>query len=184
MNSPYQYNQEFCIVECLQQKVLQTCNCTFPSFFSLSGKSCPNVDQFNCGSGYFYYPKLLEPISLTCSAQCPLECNSTEYTFEMSSQRVYGNGYIHFIKENPNLSADFDTTHINSETVSNKFVQLYAYYDSLTYTFSTDTPSMDIVSFLANIGGTLGLFLGLSLLSVCELIHVLVEIVMATITKI
>ena len=34
---------------------------------------------------------------------------------------------------------------------------------------------MDIVAFLGNIGGTLGLFLGISVLSVCECIHVMVE---------
>jgi hypothetical protein len=34
---------------------------------------------------------------------------------------------------------------------------------------------MDIVGFLGNVGGTLGLFLGISVFSLCELIHVLVE---------
>ncbi len=54
-------------------------------------------------------------------------------------------------------------------------MQLLLYYDSLTFTSSTDTPSMDMVAFLGNIGGTLGLLLGISLLSVCETIHVLIE---------
>jgi len=34
---------------------------------------------------------------------------------------------------------------------------------------------MDILMLLGNIGGTLGLFLGVSLLSVCELVHVMIE---------
>jgi hypothetical protein len=34
---------------------------------------------------------------------------------------------------------------------------------------------MDIVGYLGSIGGTLGLFLGISVFSLCELIHVLVE---------
>ena len=54
-------------------------------------------------------------------------------------------------------------------------MQLYIYYDSLTFTSSDDSPNMDITTFLGNIGGTLGLFLGVSALSLCELVHVIIE---------
>ena len=183
LNSSYQYSQEFCIVQCLQQNALQKCNCTFPFFLALLEKPCQNKDQLNCVNDFFYGDSdQLEPVSLSCSAQCPLECNSTEYSFEMTSQRSSGYGYTRYIQENPNLSADFKTSPVNSDTASNKFVQLNVFYDSLTYSISTDTPSMDIVSLLANIGGTLGLFLGLSLLSLCELIHVLIEIFLVAIS--
>ena len=50
------------------------------------------------------------------------------------------------------------------------------YYDSLSFVSSEDTPSMDIVALLANVGGTLGLFLGISVLSLFEALHVLVEV--------
>ena len=185
LNSPYQYSQEFCFIECFQDNVLQKCNCTYPYYFSLLSVSCKNTDQVICAANYFYQiSEALVPVSLSCSEQCPLECNSTEYSYSLTSQRSSGYGYTQYIIENPHLSSDFNTTPINSDTASNKFVQLNVYYDSLTYSVSTDTPSMDIVAFLANIGGTLGLFLGLSLLSVCELIYVLVEIVLASKSKI
>ena len=35
---------------------------------------------------------------------------------------------------------------------------------------------MDIAALLGNIGGNLGLFLGMSMLSVCEIIEILIEI--------
>ena len=38
-------------------------------------------------------------------------------------------------------------------------------------------PSMDVVTLLATIGGTLGLFLGISLMHMCELVDVLIQIV-------
>ena len=176
LNSPYQYGQDLCIIECLQQKALQKCNCTLAYFFSFSRKSCQNDNQQKCVLDFFFNSKLLTPTSLACLSQCPLECNATEFTFSVTSQRSSGSGYTSLINENPNLSSDFNTTPINSDTTSNKFVQLNVFYDSLTYSISTDTPSMDIVSFLANIGGTVGLFAGLSLLSICEIMHVLFEI--------
>ena len=83
--------------------------------------------------------------------------------------------YVSFIEQTPVFLSDFNSTPINEATTSNKFVQLYAFYDSLSYKVSIDSLGMDIVSFLGSIGGTLGLFLGVSLLSVCELVHVIVE---------
>ena len=176
LNSPYQYSQEFCLIQCLQDKVLKLCNCTYPFYLALVDQVCQNDANLNCTMKFFIYnTSLLAAHSKNCLTKCPLECNYTEFTFSMTSQRSSGYGYVRSILENTNLSSDFNTTPINPETASNKFVQLFAYYDSLTYSVSTDTPSMEIVSFLANIGGTLGLFLGLSLLSVCEIIHVFFE---------
>jgi hypothetical protein len=40
----------------------------------------------------------------------------------------------------------------------------------------TESPQMDIIALLASIGGNLGLFLGVSVFSLCELIVVFMEI--------
>ena len=93
----------------------------------------------------------------------------------MTSQTYSGNGYAFVVNQTPVLSSDFTTTPITEASASSKFVHLFAFYDSHTFTTSEDSPSMDIVAFLGNIGGTLGLFLGISVLSVCDLIHVIVE---------
>ena len=184
LNSPYQYTQELCLIQCLQMKVLDICNCTNPFYLALLEKSCHNNITLKCATDIFFQNfKVLTSTSLTCLSRCPLECNATEFTFAMTTQRSSGIGYASLIKDNPSLSSDFNSTPINSETASNKFVQLNVYYDSLTYSVSIDTPSMDAVSFLANIGGTMGLFLGASLLSVCEVIHVIVEIFWANIKR-
>ena len=108
-------------------------------------------------------------------AQCPLECNSTDISLNLITQTYSGVGSSFLVEQTPLFLSDFNLTQITEETTINKFVQLYAFYDSLSYTVSIDSPGMDIVSFLGSIGGTLGLFLGVSLLSVCELVHVIVE---------
>ena len=81
------------------------------------------------------------------------------------------------IKNNPNLASDFVTRPITKETAKNSFVYVYFYYNSNSLRLSTDSPNMDIVSLLANIGGTLGLFIGISLIQICELVDVLIEII-------
>ena len=111
---------------------------------------------------------------LNCLPHCPLECNSTEFKLSTTSQAYTGKMFEYIVRGTPEFASDFKSA-ITTETASNKFVQLNLYYDTLSYTTSSDTPSMDIVAFLGNVGGTLGLFLGVSALSVCELIHVIVE---------
>ena len=62
-----------------------------------------------------------------------------------------------------------------------KFIQLFVYYDSFKYAYSTDTPSMDIVMLLGNIGGTLGLFLGVSVLTAVEFIEIIIQAILISV---
>jgi hypothetical protein len=174
LNSPYQYSQDLCVIQCIQQHVIQMCNCSIPIYLDLYNVSCKNEVNSLCASNTIYDGNL-SLIIHDCVAQCPLECNSTDISLNLITQTYSGVGSSFLIEQTPLFSSDFNLTQITEETTINKFVQLYAFYDSLSYTVSIDSPGMDIVSFLGSIGGTLGLFLGVSLLSVCELVHVIVE---------
>ena len=61
----------------------------------------------------------------------------------------------------------------DSELVN--LVKFNVYYDTLSYTVLTESINMDIVALLSSIGGSLGLLLGLSLLSFIEVLEVVVE---------
>ncbi len=87
-----------------------------------------------------------------------------------------GNLYADFINSKPSLLIDFNGRPVNAEAARRNFVSVDLFYDSLAYTLSTETPSMDVVALLANIGGTMGLFLGVSLLHVCELAEAFIEL--------
>jgi len=175
LNSPYQYSQEFCFIQCIQQKSIQLCNCSMPIYLDLYNVSCRNEAESFCAFQLLFNGKISSFI-LDCVTQCPLECNSSQISFTLTSQKHSGNGYVYLTEQSTVLSSDFNATPITEATTSNKFVQLFMYYDSLSFISSEDTPSMDIVALLANVGGTLGLFLGISVLSLFEAVHVLVEV--------
>ena len=107
---------------------------------------------------------------------CQLECNQTSFKVSISSARLLGRIYAKYINENKNLSSDFGNKAVSVEQAEKSFVKARIFYESQSYTLSTESPKLDWVSLLANIGGTLGLFLGVSALSACELIDVLIEI--------
>jgi hypothetical protein len=74
------------------------------------------------------------------------------------------------------LSSDFVSTKITPEKAQESIVRLNIFYDSLSYTLSEESPQLDMVTLIANIGGNLGLFLGMSMFSFCELITTLIEL--------
>jgi hypothetical protein len=125
------------------------CNCSIPFYVDLYNVSCKNEAESNCARNILYAVQI-DSNNLNCVAQCPLECNSTEISYEI-------------------------TTKTFATKASVNFVQLKLFYDSLAFSSSTDTPSMDIVAILSNLGGTLGLFLGVCAFSLCEFVHVFVE---------
>jgi hypothetical protein len=106
----------------------------------------------------------------------PLECNRTQYTLMLSSSLLNGAMYIDSIKNNSKLASDFVTKPIEADLAKNSIAKVNIYYASLSYTYSTESPYLDLLALLGSIGGTLGLFMGISILSISEIVEVLLEI--------
>ena len=172
--SQYQYTQQACFYLCIQKKILETCNCTYAYYLSLfDAPQCQILDCFYKVLAYFFENDFIQE---NCMTSCPLECNRTELVYTVSQIELMGELTVDFIKENPNLAADFVTMPVDAEKAQDSVSQISIFYYSLTYTLSTETAQMDLVALLAAIGGNLGLFMGVSALSFCELIDVLLEV--------
>ena len=113
-----------------------------------------------------------------CLPQCPLECNSTLITYSTTSYQILGDWYVNSIRKNAKLSSDFNipSSSIDTETARQSIVKLNVYYDTLSYTTSEDFPQWDIISLIASIGGNLGLFLGVCMFSLVEIVTTLLEV--------
>ena len=94
---------------------------------------------------------------------CPLECDSFSYDLNKDSIMV---------KSISNLF-DFNT----NDNVSRAFYALRVYYDDLKYTLIRQQPKIELFGLISNIGGTLGLFIGFSFISLLELFEVLAELI-------
>jgi hypothetical protein len=62
------------------------------------------------------------------------------------------------------------------EKALKSFVVLNIAYDSLSYTEIREHSKMNFIALLGSIGGNLSLFLGVSVLSLFEIVEVLIEI--------
>jgi hypothetical protein len=83
--------------------------------------------------------------------QCPLECDSVTYELSLSSMK--------FSDGNENITG------------------FNAYYADSTYTTITELAKQEFLDLISNIGGNLGLFIGISFLSFAEIFELLFEIV-------
>ena len=112
-----------------------------------------------------------------CVSLCPLECENRRFDTKLVMVKMTGGEYYeNLIRENNALSRDFLVTKLDKQKALESFVSLNIFYDSLSYTQVTETPQMDLIGLMANIGGNLGLFLGVSVFSLCEMVEVLIEI--------
>ena len=113
-----------------------------------------------------------------CLNLCPLECENRRYDTKMNMVKMIGGEYYEsLIRGNGVLLKKFlGGTSLDKEKALKSFVSLSIFYDSLAYTQLTEMPQMDLIGLMANIGGNLGLFLGVSVFSLCEIVEVLIEI--------
>ena len=174
--SSYDYSREFCFKQCTQMLLIRDCNCTFSIFSSLFDSiKCESLERIACAVNY-YSNVYLEGNYLQdfCQPKCPLECNSTKFTYSLSFNELNVLSYVDLIQSN--FSFDFVKRQVDGQTAKSSIVSLNVYYDSLAYTVLAESPQMDVISLVANIGGNLGLFLGVSLFSLGEILTTLFEI--------
>ena len=176
-SSEYAYKAQLCYSQCYQSLLVNDCNCTDWYIVSLFDRQkCFNRSQLACNDRVFRKYINSSFFEQNCLPLCPLECNQSQFRVRSSASQLIGEKYLDFLRNNSRLKEDFVARKLDSRTAQESFVKIGVYYESLSYEMSTESAKMDVVSMLANIGGNLGLFLGVSVLSLCELIGVALEI--------
>jgi len=175
--SYYSYSQQLCLAQCLQKESIRKFDCTLPLILSLyNNKSQCNSSVIE--TDYNIHKIFgVNFINQKCLPSCPLECNQALYKSSISTYQFIGSQYIDNITSNPKLGSDFVNRTIDSDRARDSFVLVYVFYDRLSYTLTYENPLMNIVSLLGWIGGILGLFLGVSVFSLFEMVEVVIEII-------
>ena len=125
-------------------------------------------------------------MNLSClkSKECPLECNRTEIRTSVSMLSLSGYLYMDYINKNANLFSDFNSTSIDDLKAKESITKINIYYDSLTYEKSNESAKLTWIDLVSTIGGSLSLFMGISIFSFFELIELLIEAIFLKTKKI
>ena len=170
------YTQSYCYLLCFQQEAIDKCGCYFYGYPKLDGRiPCINLTQNYCVLQN--YKEYINNISAICGPSCPLECNSGEYQIATSSSQYPTRQYAeNFLINNPIIASKFPNGTLNYEIIKQSVLSLNVYYDTLSYTEYIESPKLEIVDLVSNIGGIIGVFVGASLLSIFEIVEVAIEI--------
>ena len=185
----YPYTRKACLSVCTQVKTSELCGCNTRRIeYKLPNiTTCSMADELGCAVDLWNSAKLLHEL---CSNKCPFECsqsvfhvdiNYVEQSFLKTDHRgilgvqywcLYFLNYFYFYPpncENGFLFDEFD------DKIYKYFYQVITQfsirYDSLSYIKLDEEPKISGEELLGIIGGHLGLFLGMSLLSFVELVE-------------
>lgn len=173
------YTSYDCVDLCYQRYVYDRCGCVDLQLNHPNDlPACVNVGQYTCDV-LSYIRFFTTRADLACRAMCPLECHSMIYSLTLSSSdfpsRVYANVLVNYT----NISRFFPDkkTPLKYEDLKENLAAVYVNYNRLDYTLIEEVEKITFIDFISSVGGTLGLFIGMSFLSIVELVELFIELV-------
>jgi hypothetical protein len=169
IDNKMKYSQQLCY-NFLHQKVIEAeIGCSF-SHFPKINKSLDYCGDMNL---ILALANIKNSINILNSDEilCPLECESIQYTYTISDASPLTSKYLDDIRQNVNIK-NIIPLNISNEDLANSIVLVNVYYNEMGYTEILELPNYTFISLVSNLGGQLGLFLGMSFLSFFELVEV------------
>lgn len=119
-----------------------------------------------------------EFIQVKCLPECPLECNKTNFYTSMSSSNSYPTRfYESYLLANSPIKELYNKSDF-SQPLRYNILKLNIYFDSLSYTKIVQVPAINVFTLISNIGGSVGLVLGLNVFTLFEFIELSVTILL------
>lgn len=150
------YSRVKCLELCFDLEYIENnqCQCSSVTIGNVWQQCWLELEKKNQSSCTWYFKQNFYTSSITekCAKYCPLECTQISYSVEISS--------IHL--------------------VNSSLTKLKVFYRSLKFTSITQEPKILLIDLVSNIGGTFGLFVGVSFVTIIEIIEVLTELVFLT----
>jgi len=181
------YTHDDCFYKCSHLFALEESNCGCNSnlnnfsmncISSIYNKQIINKTMEQCVSTYLKdFRKKLQCVK--CTDYCPLECGSMNYVINSFSEPIALSGNISL-----NAKSKIDSDYFNTyEELKKNYFALRIYYNELKYKLISEEPKTETFGFASNIGGILGLFLGISFLSFIEIFEIIFEIIFILFNK-
>ena len=168
------YKYSFCSNMCLQKFIGDSCNIQIEELGPVYYKNKTLVenmsdDYLECLTKNVILFKSSSEVLQICD--CPLECDTSGFTYSLSFAQL---SKAYFLNKMKKMNEDFkykNDEYLNYISV----VSFKIYYMDLKETLIIHDIKTQLADLIANLGGTLGLFLGLSFLSFIEIFEILFQ---------
>ena len=148
-----------CIAKCLYERAftfLPNCSC---DVHAIAGeKECTLYDFYFCS---YPYNDLTDKSKEIENCPCKNLCSETYYNYFVSTSDFPNKGVI-------STSRNENWTYQNMSSIKDNYASVQIYFRSLTETVTDEKPEMTSIQLIGNIGGSLGLCVGASLITLVE----------------
>ncbi len=171
------YRQNDCLNLCLQQYITQKCGCYYTKYPMYNqAKSCLNLTELTCISNQEL--DFANGYSAKCLSKCPLECESVSYDYSVSTLDFPSREFY-----DTTINDKIYGSNITYALYKMNFLSLNVFLSSNKYTKITEIPKISTIDLISNIGGSIGVFLGLSIFSLLEVVELLIQVIFITFFK-
>ncbi|XP_055932072.1 amiloride-sensitive sodium channel subunit beta-like [Argiope bruennichi] len=176
-----------CEKKCRHLHLKKGCNCTKRQFIrgSVFLKTSTKVDFCNFANStqYACMEKVINNIEKGKVCNCPPPCKETRYSYTVSSSLLNEN-YFRAIKAIRTLVNNDNGGHnITNATREKAMVGVKVYYSTFEVDRDSEVASYSWETLVANIGGNLGFFMGLTLVTFVEVIEFLWDFICTSIRR-
>ena len=177
LNKTYFYYD--CIFLCLQKYFAQQCGCQyflFTIYYDYGLRTCA-VNISNTNKDYECLRKswsnYSESKDILTDCDCPVECERTYYTYSNSIAEFPTLKYSNYIRNYSQFRLNY--SNMTYEEMRKNVAKVNIFYDELKQTVLSESVKTEISDLISNLGGLLGLFLGLSFLSLIEFVELILQ---------
>jgi amiloride-sensitive sodium channel subunit alpha len=172
------YTRSDCISLCRQLQVERKCKCYDRYHPRInSNKVCNTTWEDDCTKKQ---QEIFDESDLSpeCNELCPFECKKMIFSTIHSQINEFSNEKAKKYFEHKLLKPKYEQFNSSLSDVKQSVINLNVFYDRLSFTEITEKPSFTFVDLVSNVGGTFGLFIGISLLSLLEVVEIIYEMLL------
>ncbi|KAI6233740.1 DEgenerin Like [Aphelenchoides fujianensis] len=162
------YEVEGCLRSCMQDRIISMCSCYDPQFERAS-----NATAISCY-------KMSDVNGANC--HCPFTCNQSYYQVSMSQARWPARTYIPPECLNATFMSWTNLNECRSWYEMNTAL-IEVYYERMNYESDIESVGYNLFNLIADTGGQLGLWLGMSVVSVFEFVLLVILLIMYVVIR-
>ena len=173
-NMSLNYSQNQCFDLCYQYSLIKNCGCYDPLLPSFGAdRICSDNIDLLCDYNFNDY--FADNVVGVCEQKCPPECDSLFYTYTTSQSQFPSKYYAkNFIKDFI-LEKFSNSKKVDFDAIQDSSLALSIYFKATEHNFIKELQETNTVNLLSQIGGTMGIFLGASILSYFEMLELFLE---------
>ncbi|KAI6236051.1 DEgenerin Like [Aphelenchoides besseyi] len=183
------YEIESCLRSCMQDAIIRTCKCYDPQFERASNAtatSCYKVSDINeaidCANEITNTANLNNSVfDIESDCKCPFPCNQSYYQVSMSLAGWPSKAYVP--TECLNSSMKWSNLNDCRDWYNTNTVLIEIYYERMNREEDIESAGYPLFNLIADVGGQLGLWLGMSVVSIFEFFLLIVLLIMYAVIR-